>query len=638
MNYYPLLLMGQGVLLPVAGAALLFFIVIGIMASRFLRKASPGTALVKTGFGLNKAGISTSSAVVIPLLHKVDIMDLTVKTVRIRRRKSDSLSCADGIRAEVEVDFYIKINQIDEDIRKVASSVGCARASSLETIRELFEAKFSDALKTAGSKLSFDQLYQNRKEFKDEILKALGQEGDNDVVLNGYILDDVAIQYLEQLPRSEHDENNVLDAKGIKEIAHRTAAEAESANQRLNEKNIRISEQNQEAETRDLEIKQDLEMKRAKQLREIQETKAKEEAASKKTQEEQNALSEEAEIARKRSIEISQQKMQEEITITEKQKEKAQQVAEEDKSKAIELAKIRRESEVAEQLKEKLSMLEQTALQEALKIKAEEQAVTVREVEVANREKEIDVISAEKRANTQLTAQKVTADTKAYNLLKESESSFQAADFDLKAADLEAQKEIIEAEKEARKDLLARNVAADMEAYKLKTVAQAHKDAAEMEYEAAEKQAEAIRKKGYAEAEIIQAKLEAENAIGKNKIMAEAIQQLIPLLPSIIEKLMAPAEKIESIKYLNINGLNGGSTLDGGEAQPMQSGSPMSGIVNTLMNVGMAMPMIKEVVKTLKSDTDVGDMLDMLKQAPGGKKLLDFIGGFDDEVPEAEEV
>ncbi len=179
---------------------ILFVAFLFALLRAFLKKASPGTALIKTGFGLQQAAVSTSSAIVIPLLHKIETIDLTVKTVRIRRREHESLSCKDGIRAEVEVDFYIKINAIDEDIRRVASAVGCERASDIGILRELFEAKFSDALKTAGSKLAFDSLYQNRIEFKDQIKRALGEEDGSDVILNGYRLDDVAIQYLEQLP------------------------------------------------------------------------------------------------------------------------------------------------------------------------------------------------------------------------------------------------------------------------------------------------------------------------------------------------------------------------------------------------------------------------------------------------------
>ena len=171
--------------------AVLFVLVVARMISKFLVKVSSDEALVKTGFGLSQPKVYLSSALVIPLLNRAETIERTVKTVRITRRKQESLSCADGIRAEVEVDFYIKINPVEEDIRHVASTIGCARASDVNHLRELFEAKFADALKTAGAKLKFDQLYQNRREFRDEVLKALGQEGGQDVVLNGFKLDDV---------------------------------------------------------------------------------------------------------------------------------------------------------------------------------------------------------------------------------------------------------------------------------------------------------------------------------------------------------------------------------------------------------------------------------------------------------------
>jgi len=547
----------------VAGGVILLLVFLVALLRAFLKKASPGTALVKTGFGLQQASISTSSAIVIPLLHKIETIDLTVKTVRIRRREHESLSCKDGIRAEVEVDFYIKINAIDEDIRRVASAVGCARASDISILRELFEAKFSDALKTAGSKLTFDSLYQNRTEFKKEIMKALGEDEDSDVILNGYKLDDVAIQYLEQLPLSQHDDQNVLDSQGIKEIAQRTASQAEAANLRLREKEVRIAEQNQAAETRQLEITQDLEFKGERQKREIAETRSRENALAEKTKQEQESIEQQASIARELAISLANQQREQESTVAQKMKEQTISVADETKEKEIELARIRRESEVAEQLREKLKMLEETAKQEAEKIRAEEQAKTVQAVEIANREKEIEVIKAEQQAQTQVTNQRVEADIKAYNLIKNAQSKQEAADLDLKTADKQAQIEVIEADKEAKKELIAFNVDVDAEAYRLRTVAQAKLEAAELESKAAELQSQTIKQIGEAEAHALMLKIEAQNKVGKNLILADAIKELIPLLPTIMEKLMAPAEKIDSIKFLNINGMQGAMGQNG---------------------------------------------------------------------------
>jgi uncharacterized membrane protein YqiK len=616
------------VLLP-AGAVVLFIIFLFAMLNQFLKKAAPGTALIKTGLGLSNAQISTSSSIVIPLLHRIEMIDLTVKIVRIVRKGADSLSCADGIRAEVEVDFYVKINSVDEDIRRVATTIGCERASNLQTMKELFEAKFADALKTAGSKLTFDQLYQNRHQFRDEVLVALGHTQGGDVILNGYRLDDVAIHYLEQLPLSKHDENNVLDAKGIKEIAQRTSNEAESANKRLREREVTIATQNQEARTKQLQIEQDLKEKEATQQREIKERLSKENALAEKTKQEQESIEQQALIEKERAVKIAEEKKVQETKVVETQRERAILVAQQEKEQAVEIAKIQRETMTAEQLKQKLVMLEETAKQEAMKIKAEEQAVTVKAIEVANRDKQIELTNAEKEAQVQVAKNNVTVDTEAYKLVTVSKAKLESIGIDLEAANKKAQTEIIDAEKNAKVDLIEHNVEADKEAYKLLTIARAKKESAEMELQAALSQAKAILELGNAEAAALAAKLEAENSIGKNALLAQALRQLIPLLPQIIEKLMLPAEKIDSIKFLHINGLSSqNGHIEASNGSPVAS---TGGIINTLMNVSMLMPVMKEVVKTIRNDQDMGDLLEGLKQFPGGENLLKYIENFNEK-------
>lgn len=571
---YLMLLDIYTILVP-AGIVVIFLVFIFALLNAFLKKAAPGTALVKTGLGFSHPQVSTSSSIVIPLLHRIETIDLTVKIVKIIRKGSDSLSCADGIRAEVEVDFYVKINSVEEDIRRVATTIGCDRASNLQTIKELFEAKFADALKTAGSKLTFDQLYQNRHQFRDEILIALGHTQGGDVILNGYRLDDVAIHYLEQLPLSKHDENNVLDAKGIKEIAQRTSGEAESANKRLREKEITIAVQNQEARTKQLQIEQDLKEKEAIQQREIKERVSKENALAEKTKQEQESIEQQAFIEKERAVKIAEEKKLQETRVVEALREKAILVAQQEKEQAVEIAKIQRETMTAEQLKQKLAMLEATAKQEALKIKAEEQAITVKAIEVANRQKQIEVTNAEKEAQVQLAKNNVESDT---------------------------------------------------EAYRLMTIAKAKKEAAELELQAAINQAKAIMEIGNAEAKALAAKLEAQNSIGRNAMLSQALEKLIPLLPQIIEKLMLPAEKIDSIKFLHINGL----ANQNGEAGANTPITSAGGVIGTLMNVSMLLPVMKEVVKTLKTDNDLSSILENLKQLPGGENLLKYIENFNE--------
>ena len=100
------------------------------------------------------------------------------------------------MRADIKVAFFVRVNNEVEFIKKVAQTIGCERASHQTTLEELFEAKFSEALKTVGKKFQFIELYEARREFRDEIVDIIGTD------LNGYTLEDCAIDYLEQTPVS----------------------------------------------------------------------------------------------------------------------------------------------------------------------------------------------------------------------------------------------------------------------------------------------------------------------------------------------------------------------------------------------------------------------------------------------------
>ncbi len=55
----------------------------------------------------------------------------------------------------------------------------------------------------------------------------------------------------------------------------------------------------------------------------------------------------------------------------------------------------------------------------------------------------------------------------------------------------------------------------------------------------------------------------------------------------------------------------------------------------------MLLPVMKEVVKTLKTDNDLSSVLENLKQLPGGENLLKYIENFNEngkiEHPQAVE-
>ncbi len=80
-------------------------------------------------------------------------MDISVKKLEISREGKDGLICKDNMRADIQVAFFVRVNKSVDDIINVGQTIGCQRASDISTLRELFEAKFSEALKTVGKNL-----------------------------------------------------------------------------------------------------------------------------------------------------------------------------------------------------------------------------------------------------------------------------------------------------------------------------------------------------------------------------------------------------------------------------------------------------------------------------------------------------
>src|SRR6187551_2010277 len=234
---------GAGVLI---GVVLLVIIVIIFIVSRLFKKIEQGKALIISK--VRKVDVTFTGAVVLPVLHRAEIMDISVKTIEIKRAGNEGLICRDNIRADIRISFFVRVNKTVEDVVKVAQAIGTMRASDEETLQTLFNAKFSEALKTVGKQLDFVDLYTKRDEFRDQIIRVIGTD------LNAYSLEDAAIDFLEQTPMSQLDPANILDAQGIRKITELTAIEHVNTNEFQRTEEKEITRQNVEAREAILEL------------------------------------------------------------------------------------------------------------------------------------------------------------------------------------------------------------------------------------------------------------------------------------------------------------------------------------------------------------------------------------------------
>lgn len=516
-------------------------ILIGIISSfiKMYRKAVQGEALVRTGMGGTK--VSFSGMFVVPVLHKLEVMDITLKTIVISRTGKEGLVCKDNMRADIKVTFFVRVNQTHEDVKQVAQSIGCSRASNQEALELLFDAKFSEALKTVGKQFEFVSLYNSRDEFKREILNIIGTD------LNGYVLDDCAIDYLEQTPIEAMNENNILDAEGIKKIIDLTSQQKIQANHIQREKEKTITKQDVEAKETVLELEKQLAESEARQKREVESIKAREEAETDKIKEEERLKAEKARIATEEELLVAEENKLREIVVAQKSKERAEAVENErvqqaqlleatEKERIVELKQIEKEKAVEEERKNIQDVIRERVAIERTVVEEQEQMEDIKAQAGAERSKKVAVTLAEKDAEEALVKE-----------IKAAEAKKQAAEHLAKQMMIDAQaQESSAVHKAEAKKTLAEAQAAEAAALGM------------AEAQVMEAKAAAREKQGDSEASVIEAQAEAEAKGIRMKGIAKAeTEEKLGLAEAKVmtEKFTADADgiqkKAEAMKVLD---------------------------------------------------------------------------------------
>lgn len=509
----------------VAGAIIAILIFIAIFISSVYKKVPQGYALIVNNLRAQPK-VSFTGSVVIPVIHKMEIMKISLITLEIDRRANDGLICKDNLRADITVAFYLRVNETRDDVLRVAKSIGVDRASDKSAVNELFNAKFSEALKTVGKQMDFLDLFENRIQFREKIIEVIGDD------LNGYVLEDVAIDYLEQTPKNQLDPNNILDSVGIRRITEVTATQNIETNRLEKDESLAITKKNVETKEALLALERQEVDAESKQKREIETVKAREEAETKKVQEEERLKAEQARIETEEQIEIRNQVMQRQVEVAEQNRERAVVIEKEKVIRAQEMEAVNRQREVElsvidkdKALEEEKKIIAQT-ISERIAVEkkvAEEQEniKEVQEVSEADRQKQVTILAAEASAQQDLVHTVKQAEA------EEQKAQFKAREINLLAqAELEAAAKKAEADKKIAEGNQATQAASGLAQAK---VMEAKADAFEKEGLAQarvqEAKAVSMEKEGLAEANVLEEKLTSEargnEELGKAEAVAE---------------------------------------------------------------------------------------------------------------------
>ena len=263
---------------------------------------------------------------------------------------------------------------------------------------------------------------------------------------------------------------------------------------------------------------------------------------------------------------------------------------------------------------------------------AEEQSVSERRREAARIDREREVRSSEIARDTELRQQDLDSELKSF--LKQSENAVTIAK--KRGEEAKAEAEAIAAKgQEAEAEERVRTIVETAAAERVKSLAliraeqQAKVDDTRVKSEAdtitstAQAQAKAMIETANADSDrlLSEAKgraaiIAAENVQTPELMAMKLDEQRMRTLPQLVEKMMKPAEKIESIRINQMNGFNGASGGGGGDDK-----STVNQVVDSVLSMALQLPAVQKLGEEV--GMNIGDGVRGLSNSLNGKTAGD---------------
>ena len=375
-----------------AVAILVGLLLVGLVLSRLYQRASKELAFVRTGLGGQKV-VMDGGAIVLPVFHEIVHINMNTLKLEASRAGADSLITLDRLRVDAVAAFFVRVIPSSEGVANAAQTLG-QRTMAPNSLKELVEDKFVDALRAAAVSMSMHQLLDKRADFIQAVQNAVSE----DLLKNGLELESVSLTRLDQTPIKFFDAQNAFDAEGLTKLTQQTQQRAKERNEIEQDTSVAIAQKNYEATQLKLNIEkeetfatlqqqQEVAERHAQQAAEVAAVTAQREREAKQAKIDAERLVQEAEVEKNRAVQQRQIEADREVKVAKIEQEKRTTLADQDKLISI-AEKSKAQSEAEKQANEA----------RALAARAEEEVKTAREVAIAEREKQIAIVAAEQTA------------------------------------------------------------------------------------------------------------------------------------------------------------------------------------------------------------------------------------------------
>lgn len=414
------------------GGTLLALLVIGLVLARLYQRASKEIAFVRTGLGGEKV-VMNGGALVLPVFHETMPVNMNTVRLAVERKNADALITLDRLRIDVKAEFYVRVRPDREAIATAAQTLGM-RTMQSESLKELVEGKFVDALRSVAAGMTMNQLHEQRSDFVQKVQ----QVSSADLAMNGLELESVSLTGLDQTSIEHFNANNAFDAEGLTKLTEQIELRKKARNDIEQDTRVQIETKNLEAQRQSLLISRDTEFARLEQEREVEVRRAQQIAEVAQQQAERQREADQAKILAKQMTDSAQIEADRTIQQAQIEQEQALEIARQEQQIAVQ-NKSREESQAKAEA--------DRARTEA--VAAEEQVTTARETEIAERSKRIELIDAAREAERAAIGIKVQAEAEKQAAADRAEAVRAAAAGEAEAEKLRAQAAKIRFEVEA---------------------------------------------------------------------------------------------------------------------------------------------------------------------------------------------
>ncbi|HKS57143.1 MAG TPA: flotillin family protein [Steroidobacteraceae bacterium] len=445
-------------------------------------------------------------------------------------------------------------------VRVVPTKEGIANAAQTLGVRTMDPDQLSqlveDKFVDALRAAAVSMTMQELLDKRQDFIQGVQNAVSEDLLKNGLELESVSLTRIDQTAMQFFDPNNAFDAEGLTRLTEQTQRRTKERNEIEQDTSVAISRKNFEAKQLQLEIDRQKRFAELAQSQDVSAREAEQAATVAKVQAAKTREAEEAKIMAQRQI---------------------------------------REAEVAKQ-----------------------QAVRQREVEA---EREVQIASIEQQRATQIAEQ-----SKAISVAQKSEEQSKAeASANLALADavrsqqaVKTAEEVAKAERDKQVTLVLASQEAERQAIGVKVSALAEKEASEAKAEAIRTLAKANRENYEAEAAGKRALNEAINMLSNAQISLQEKLALIQGLPRIIEQAVKPMQNIDSIRIMQVEGLNSGAgSAHAGDGTPAAaSGNLAEQAVGAALKYRAYAPVVDQLIKEVGLSGDgLGGLVKVAPQA-----------------------